>query len=58
MAQLMLGPLPDPLSSFHHGEVNLACFVPVVTLMRMTHQDLPLLKVGSYSDHGARWPLM
>ena len=33
----------------HHGKVDLVYLVPVVMLMRTTHQDLPLLKVGSSS---------
>ena len=41
----------------HHGKDDLVYFVPVITLIRMTHQDLPLLKVGSSSAHGTGWPL-
>ena len=38
-------------------KVDLAYFVPVVTLMRMTPWDCPPLKVGSSSGQGTRWPL-
>ena len=38
----------------HHGKVDLMYFVPMVALMRMTHWDLPPLKVGSSSVCGAR----
>ena len=44
-------------SGSHYGKVNLLYFMPVVMLMRMTCQDLPPLKVGSPSIHGAGWPL-
>ena len=30
----------------------------VVMLIKMTHLDLPLLRVGSSSGHGGKWPLM
>ena len=41
----------------HHGKVDLAYFMPVVMLMRMTHWDHPPLKAGSSSGHGTGWPL-
>ena len=41
----------------HLGKVDLVYFVLMVTLMRMTHWDLPLLKAGSSSGLGTRWPL-
>ena len=42
------------LPGSHCGKVNLAYFVLVVTLMRMTLQDCPLWKIGSSSGCGAR----
>ena len=40
------------------GDINSACLLLAVTLMRLTHWDLPLLRVGSSAGHGSRGCLM
>ena len=58
VAQGTLDPPLDPPSRSHFGKIDLAHFMLVVMLMRMTHLDLPPLRVGSLSIHGSRWRLM
>ena len=50
--------IPDPPLDPHPGsllgKIGLVHFVLVLMPMRMTHQDLPPLRVGSPSGHGSR----
>ena len=57
VAQGMLDPPSVPCPGSCLEKIGLAHFALVLMLMRMTHLDLPLLRVGSPSGCGGRWPL-